>query len=121
MALARCAHSDKAGHKSAMDANHRAPAGMDKAILKRFVNPQSARAPILRFAAAQLPGTHTQPNSPEACRCQTHTHARRSPSTAQRSPSAHVSRRASSSARSATAHATIGAGGRRHANWYAAS
>ena len=39
MALARCAHSTHAGHKSAMDTNHRVPAGMDKAMLQRFVNP----------------------------------------------------------------------------------
>ena len=39
MALARCAHSDKSGHKSAMDTNHRVPTGMDKVMLQRFVNP----------------------------------------------------------------------------------
>ena len=38
MALARCAHSTHAGHKSAMDKCHRTPAGMDKAMLQRFVN-----------------------------------------------------------------------------------
>ena len=39
MALPRCAHSNEAGHKSAMGTKHRVPAGMDKAILQRFVNP----------------------------------------------------------------------------------
>ena len=39
MALARCAHSNEAGHKSAIDTKHRTPAGMDKAMLQRFANP----------------------------------------------------------------------------------
>ena len=39
MALARCAHATHTGHKSAMDTCHRVPAGMDKAMLQRFVNP----------------------------------------------------------------------------------
>ena len=39
MALARCAYSKEAGHASAVDTKHRVPAGMDKAMLQRFVNP----------------------------------------------------------------------------------
>ena len=58
-ALARCAHSDKAGRKSAIHTNHRAPAGMDKAMLQRFVNLWSARA-LIRGSP--------QPNSPRSPR-----------------------------------------------------
>lgn len=63
--LARCAHATEAGHASAIDTKHRVPAGMDEAMLQRFLNPWSARAPI---KGSQQPHSPTLRAARGSCR-----------------------------------------------------